>query len=280
MVHSRHSEGKLSVDSLITVDDRSVEPRRRINLMTSNPFAVIGSALIWALIALLTVTFSLIAIVCGVVLVPIDPQRRVAHWVNTLWGESIFFFNPLWRCRVTGRRRLDHRRTYIYIANHQSMLDIMALFSVRRQFKWVSKESLFRIPFLGWAMRAAGYISLLRGDRASIRVTTDQARAYLNNGMSVVFFPEGTRSATGELLPFKNGAFRLAAELGIPVVPVAIIGTRDLLVKGSWLFLGRRTVRVKVLPPIDVARYRSARIDGLRDEAFHAIARALKSKTR
>ena len=248
--------------------------------MASNPLAAIGSALIWALIALLTVVLSLIAVVCGFILAPIDPQRRLAHGVNTLWGEAVFLFNPLWRCRVTGQRRVEPRRAYIYIANHQSMLDIMALFALRRQFKWVSKESLFRIPFLGWAMRAAGYVSLQRGDRTSIRVTYDQARTYLEHGMSVVFFPEGTRSATGELLPFKNGAFRLAAEMGIPVVPVAIIGTRDLLVKGSWLFRGRRTVRVKVLPPIDVARYKSARIDGLRDEAFNAIARALKSKTR
>jgi len=122
-------------------------------------------------------------------------------------------------------------------------------------------------------MTLAGYVKLARGQSHSIHDAYERARRWLRSGMSVLFFPEGTRSRTGELGAFKNGAFKLAVATGIPVVPVAVSGTRDLLVKGSWRFRpGPHRVQVSVLPPI--APTTSA--DALRDEARARILKTLE----
>ncbi len=233
------------------------------------------AALMWLGIFVLTVVISLTVVVCGWLLAPFDRQRRVAHRLCGVWGESIFLAVPSWRLQIKGRARLDPRRRYILVANHQSLFDIMALFGLRRQFKWVAKDSLFRIPFLGWAMSAAKYVRLVRGERDSIRATYKQTKQWLASGISVLFFPEGTRSTTGEMLPFKNGAFKLAMELGVPVVPIAVDGTRNLLQRGSWLIQPRGVVRIDVLEPLDPASYRNQGPERFREDAQAAIQAAL-----
>lgn len=228
--------------------------------------AAIGSFFLWALIGILTIAFSLVIIVCAVLLWPVDPQRRIAHRLASLWGRAVFWSNPSWRLSVSGREHLDPRTAYVFVANHQSLLDIMALFALRRQFKWIAKRELFAIPLLGWAMALVGYIKLSRGQHGSIRETYDRARRWLFSGMSVLFFPEGTRSLTGEIGPFKNGAFKLAMETATPVVPIIVSGTRDLLMRGSWLFRCGSRVQITVLPPLDPATYHSSEPERLRDE--------------
>lgn len=230
------------------------------------------AAALWAVIAMLTVVFTTLIALSRLLLWPFDRQRKIPHWLAMLWGRAVFMSHPLWRVRVEGARRLDSQRHYIFVANHQSMLDIMALCYLNRQFKWVAKEELFRLPFLGWSMSLAGYVRLKRGQSRSIRDAYDQAGRWVREGMSVLFFPEGTRSLDGELGAFKPGAFKLALKARVPVVPIAISGTRDLLVKGSWRFrAGRQDVRVRVLPPLEP----SGEDEGLRERARAAILAAL-----
>lgn len=231
--------------------------------------------LLWSVISLLTVVFSLAMAACAVGLWVVDRQRKTVHWLACVWGRAVFWCRPSWRVTVTGRDLLEPRRRYILVANHQSLLDIMALYHLDRQFKWIVKEELFRIPFLGWAMALAGYVKLARGQSHSIHDAYEQARRWLALGMSVLFFPEGTRSLTGELGAFKNGAFKLAVETGTPVVPIAVSGTRDLLMRGSWRFRpGPQRVRVSVLPPIAP----TASADALRDEARARILREISPR--
>jgi 1-acyl-sn-glycerol-3-phosphate acyltransferase len=182
---------------------------------------------------------------------------------------------PPWRVRVTGRELLDPARPYIFVANHQSLFDILALFWLRRQFKWVAKDSLFAIPFLGWAMSAAGYIRLVRGRPSSIRASYDEARRWLTRRMSVCFFPEGTRSVTGQTGPFKNGAFKLSMETGVPVVPIAIAGTRELLQRGGWRVALQGRVEVRILPPVEPAPYYPDGADRFRDDVRAQVLAAL-----
>lgn len=223
------------------------------------------------MVALLTIVFSLVIIAYSMTLGWWDPQRRGSHWLATLWGAAVFWWNPWWRIVVRGRAHLKPQRPYIFVANHQSQLDIMAVFAIRHQFKWVAKEELFRIPFLGWAMSTAKYIKLARGRHGSIRDTYEEAARWLSAGISVCFFPEGTRTQTGTLLPFKNGAFKLALDANIPVVPIAIHGTRELLPRGSWLLRRRSRVVLTILNPMDPAPYRTSGPGRFRDDARQLI---------
>ena len=244
--------------------------------MKSNGASIVWAASVWFVIGLLTLMFSFAIMFCAACLLLADPKRKFLHWLATLWGRSIFLCTPSWRLTVTGREHIDPQKPYILISNHQSLLDIMALFCLRRQFKWVAKASLFKIPFVGWSMSLTRYIKLVRGKSGSVRHAYDQARRWLSAGISVFFFPEGTRSRTGQLGPFKNGAFKLALDTGIPIVPIVITGTRELLSRGNWLFRRRSHVRITVLPPINPARYhQQAGIVRLRNETRHLIHQTL-----
>ena len=223
-------------------------------MRNASPGAAVFAVLMWTLIGLVTLVMSLLTLLVAA-LTPGDRQRRAAHVVAGWWGQSIFLLMPTWRLRVKGRERIDPRRRYLLVSNHQSLFDIMAVYGVRRQFKWMAKDSLFRVPFLGWAMSAAKYIRLVRGVKESIRESAKQTKGWLNQGMSVLIFPEGTRSGGAEMLPFKNGAFKLAIELRVPIVPIAIDGSWKLLSRGGWRIQPTARVRVGVLPPVDPAGY-------------------------
>jgi len=237
---------------------------------------VLKTVYIWVVIGVLTTVISLVIVAGALPLLLIDPRRRISHTLASLWGRLTFLAVPWWQLTVTGRSHIDPRRPYILVANHQSLLDILVVCTIRRQFKWVAKDNLFLIPFLGWAMALAGYIRLARGRHGSIRETYVQARRWLDRGMSVCFFPEGTRSRTGELGAFKNGAFKLALETGLPVVPIAIQGTYDAIQRGSWIFHPSSRMRVTVLPPIDPKPYAPDGDTRLRDDVRAAISRTLQ----
>lgn len=234
-----------------------------------------NSARIWLVIGAMTVFFSSAMLLCAPVVLLAQPRRTFLHVLATLWGRSIVSCSPSWMLTVNGREHLKPNRPHILVSNHQSLLDIMTLLVINQDFKWVAKGSLFKIPFLGWGMALAGYIRLIRREADSIRETYDKAKRWLDSGVSVFFFPEGTRSPTGQLLPFKNGAFKLAMETGVPVVPIAISGTRDVLRRGSWLFHRTSHIRITILPPLDPTDYRTSGVSRLRDEARTQIANAL-----
>ena len=236
---------------------------------------VVGSLVVWWLIGVVTVVFSLLIMVGSLVVWIVDPKRMSLHWLASGWGRAVFLCNPFWRVTVNGRHHLHPHHAYILVSNHQSLFDIMALFSVNRHFKWVAKDSLFRIPLMGWAMSCVHYIKLERGRHGSIRDTYAQAKRWLEEGVSVFFFPEGTRSRTGELGPFKNGAFKLALETGIPVVPIAISGTRDLLERGGWMLRFRTHVHISLFPALEPATYGPNDADRLRDDARNFIQQTL-----
>ncbi len=204
---------------------------------------------------------------------PFDRNRLIAgrfyRYLAVIWSRSF----PFWRIRIDGRWQ-PGRGAYVVVANHQSFLDIFVLCNIPHEMKWVAKKELFKIPMFGWGLRLAGDICLDRGDTASALKVMDQARRYLKNGMSVMIFPEGTRSEDGTLLPFKPGAFKLAVETGVPVLPIAVSGSANGMPKGGpWV---RPTkVSVKILEPIPTAGLRGRDVRKLRDDVRDRIARAL-----
>jgi 1-acyl-sn-glycerol-3-phosphate acyltransferase len=181
--------------------------------------------------------------------------------------------NPLWTFEISGTMPDDPRRPYIAVANHESFVDILLLSHLPFEMKWMSKSDFFGYPLVGWMMRMARDIRLERGDRASRAQALDECRDRLAKHVSVMIFPEGTRSHTGELQPFKDGAFSLSVETGLPILPMAIVGTRDALIKHDWRF-GRSDAEVRVLDPIEPGTGPDA-VDDLRNRTHAALAAAL-----
>jgi len=164
----------------------------------------------------------------------------------------------------------------VFVSNHQSNVDIWALLAVTPpSTRFVAKQVLFRVPLMGWAMSATGFIPIDRTNRASAIRSLDRAADRVRNGRSILLFAEGTRSISGELQPFKKGPFHLALRAGAPVVPLAIAGSWEVMQpRGLRVRPGR--VEVRALPPIDPLPYRPDDHDGLRASAHAAIEAALR----
>ena len=201
---------------------------------------------------------------------PFDRHRRVLHLYSCFWAQIYFYFNPMWRVRVAGRDKLPWRGPAVIVANHESLADILVLFALYRPFKWVSKESVFKVPFVGWNMRLNGYVPLRRGDKASITEMMKRCRDYLAKGVPVMIFPEGTRSHDGHVKPFKDGAFRLAVDADCPVVPVVLTGTANTLPKHGFVLRDRVDCRVRVLDPVHPSAC-DRDLDRLRDRVRELI---------
>ena len=173
--------------------------------------------------------------------------RDQAHGLCMFWARLLFRFIPFWRLEMEGLERLP-QGPFVLIANHRSALDVLALAHLKLSFRWLAKASIFRFPLLGWALSWVGYVPVERGDAPSGRRALRLCAEHLRGGRSMLFFPEGTRSL-GAIKAFKVGAFKLALEAKVPLVPVLLRGTEELLPKGS-LVPRRGRVQLKVLDPI------------------------------
>src|SRR5215208_6484683 len=209
---------------------------------------------------------------------PFDRNRVVAGRFLRFVGAGISRTFPPWRLRVEGRWPA-RKGPFVVVAHHQSMLDILMLARLPREMKWVAKEELFKLPWVGWMLRMAGDIPIRRGDAESGGEALARAKAYLARGMSVLIFPEGTRSAKGTLLPFKSGAFRLAIDAGVPVLPIAVHGTAHGMPKGGpWVRPCRAFARI--LAPVATAGRSVDDAGKLKDEVRRLIAAELPMEQR
>lgn len=203
-----------------------------------------------------------------------DPGRYRAGFAFRQLAVIHQKLNPLWKFSVTGTIPSDPRRPYMVVANHESFVDILLIAHLPFEMKWLSKSEFFRYPLIGWMMRMAGDIRLDRGDRKSKVRVLHEMQDRLTKQVSVMVFPEGTRSQSGELGDFYDGAFRIAIQAGVPILPLAVIGTRDALIKRDWRF-GSSHAEVRVLDPIPTEGLTRADTAALRDRARAAIAAAL-----
>jgi 1-acyl-sn-glycerol-3-phosphate acyltransferase len=233
--------------------------------------------LFWSYLAISNVVWWLGSLPVAAVSLLTDRRRRLLHLYSCAWAYHYVACLPLWRVRWSGREHLPAGLTAVIVANHQSLGDILVLFGLFRHYKWVSKASIFKVPFIGWNMRANDYVGLVRGDRASIARMMDHCRRHLRAGSSVLIFPEGTRSEDGRLKAFKHGAFTLAVEAGLPVVPIVIDGTVDalpkhgLMLRSPWFL----PVSATILPPVapDAAPTVEALAELVRDRMADELAR-------
>jgi 1-acyl-sn-glycerol-3-phosphate acyltransferase len=228
------------------------------------------SIAIWLLIALLVLVWLPLLAAIYVATVPRDPGRyTVGRWFRRAAMVAVAI-NPLWRFRVSGVRITDPRRPYVAVSNHESYADIFLISHLPWEMKWLSKKEVFRIPFMGWMMQMAGDIGVVRGRASSRAQALLGIRDRLRKRVSVMVFPEGTRSPTSEMLPFRDGAFRAAIEAGAPVLPLVVAGTRHAMARGSLVF-NRAVAEVRVLEPIETAGMTMADMPRLRDEVRRRI---------
>jgi 1-acyl-sn-glycerol-3-phosphate acyltransferase len=227
----------------------------------------------WTLIALTAPILFLIAVLIWLVTLPFDRRKVILHIYSCAWAVLFVALNPLWRLNVTRRDHLPWKGPAVIVANHASLVDILVLFGLFRPFKWVSKQENFKIPFIGWNMRLNGYVALVRGDRESVITMLARCSQLLGRGNPVLFFPEGTRSVDGRMRPFKDGAFELSVQHGVPLIPVAVHGTSRALPKHGMVLRAHVDAHVDVLDPLDPADYGS--VAELREAARERIAAAL-----
>jgi 1-acyl-sn-glycerol-3-phosphate acyltransferase len=176
------------------------------------------------------------------------------HLLARFWANSILWVARV-KVTVSGAEKLDPNRSYIYMANHQSNADIpLLLGQLPVQFRWLAKAELFKIPIFGRAMRGVGYISIDRSNRKSAFESLERAARTIRNGTSVLIFPEGTRSRDGHILPFKKGGFVLSVDSGVPIVPIIIRGTRDIIPKGHFM-IRPAPVTMQILDPVETTGF-------------------------
>ena len=184
------------------------------------------------------------------------------HKIARFWGKSILVVSRI-KVTVKGMSNLDLAHPYIYMPNHQSNFDIPVMLGhLKVQFRWLAKMELFKIPIFGHAMRKAGYISIDRYDRESAFKSLETAAQKIKNGVSVLIFPEGTRSRDGKLGAFKKGGFVLAIDSGVPIVPVVIEGTHEIMTKGKFQ-VNPGHVSMVIHKPIDTSAYTRETKEGL-----------------
>ena len=227
----------------------------------------------WTETVILVILGTPLVFLTWCVTAPFDSGRYASGRLFRLIGVMSVKLNPLWRFDTAGDFIRDPRRPYVAVSNHESYADIFLISHLPWEMKWLSKETMFKIPCMGWMMRMAGDIEIRRGERASTVQAMNDARDRLKKRVSVMIFPEGTRSRDGELLPFKDGAFRLALESGAPILPIVVAGTRACMAKGTFRFQ-RARARVKVLPPIETSGMTLDDIATLRERTRTVIAEA------
>ena len=211
---------------------------------------VVLSALFWIFLVATSAVLFLVALAIWAITLPFDRRRKALHGFTSVWASLYTWLNPAWRVRVEGREKIAPDTAYVMVANHLSLLDILVMFRLFAHFKWVSKIENFRLPFIGWNMVLNDYVKLRRGDRSSVFQMIRACRRHLDQGSSVMIFPEGTRSNTGRLRSFKSGAFEIAQSARVPLLPIVLRGTSDALPKKGLVLQGQHDILIQCLDPI------------------------------
>lgn len=209
-------------------------------------------------IVLLVFTLVYFVLFCVIFMLTVlfDRRRAVVHVVSRWWSKSLFRLNPRWKMRVEGLEKIDRSKPYVIIVNHQSMVDIPLLYELPLNFRWVSKREVYKWPIFGAVLWMHGDIAIERGAKKGARRMLNEGKMWVERGVSVAVFPEGTRSKTGHVGKFRDGAFVLAKHAGVGILPCVSDGTGNMSV-GWKLRMPHRFV-VKVLDPVSAEEVASS----------------------
>jgi 1-acyl-sn-glycerol-3-phosphate acyltransferase len=231
------------------------------------------SAFLWAATAFcLTVDLPFLVLVAFLTRKS-DPGRRLVGRMFRGVGKVTIGLNPYWKFRLERATTQPFHEPSVVVSNHESEADIFLSTLLPWDLKYLAKKEIYESPIMGWGMKLAGDIGVVRGDRRSGVKALLECRRKLASGVSVIIFPEGTRSRTDEMLPFKDGAFRIAVDQQVPVQPVALAGTRNALPPGSMLF-GASNAVIRILDPVPTKGLTAADVSALTERVREMIAQA------
>ncbi len=179
-----------------------------------------------------------------------DKRRLATHMMSTFWAWHFQSLIPFWKLHLEGRDKIPWNRPVVMVANHRSLIDILALYKLRRPFKWTSKEENFKLPFVGMVLSLSNSVRINRESLRSGAQFLSQAEEEMRKGSSILLFPEGTRSKTKDMRPFKEGAFLLAKKTGSGIIPIVHIGSEKTFDRGSWVLKGKAPIHIRVLDEI------------------------------
>jgi 1-acyl-sn-glycerol-3-phosphate acyltransferase len=229
---------------------------------------MIRTIFVWTCIVIATLVLGVLTLMSY----PFDPKGRIGHCCARLWGRIALLANGV-KVNVEGLENIKNKGPFIFMSNHQGSYDIFVLLGhLPFQFKWLVKKELFSIPFFGWAMSAAGYISLDRqGTRETVEAMNEAAKK-IHDGMSVTIFPEGSRSPDGSIQPFKKGGFSLALKAKVPIIPISLAGTREIMPKDR-LTASSGEIRIRIGDPIETGPYSMKERNALMEKVSETITK-------
>ncbi len=240
--------------------------------LLGNPVSrTILSVWAWLMIGVVVIIWVPLTFVVFLATAPFDKGRYRAGWMFRRLCVVHTWLNPMWSFHTSGLEITDPRRPYVVVANHESFADMLLISHLPWEMKWLAKETWFKFPLVGWLVMMAGDIKIIRGNKQSIITAMKGCHDRLEKNVSVMLFPEGTRTRDGELGEFKDGAFRLAIETGCPILPLVVAGTREAMQKGDWRW-NVTSAEVRVLTPIETTGLTKADVGELRDRVRTIIA--------
>lgn len=212
----------------------------------------IYSIIVWIIMVIVSIIITPFFLLVWILTFWWDKRRIWSHMMGTFWAWAYQSLVIFWKLKLEGREKIPWNRPVVLVANHRSFVDILALYKVRRPFKWVSKAENFKTPFIGMVLSLTNCIKIQRGSfRAGLQFIS-QAEKEMKKGSSLMIFPEGTRSKTGKMRAFQDGAFVLAKKMKCGIIPIAHIGTEKALHSGkeSWVVQGKTNIMISVLDEI------------------------------
>lgn len=211
---------------------------------------IIKSLAVWLIGILYMLLFFPLTFLIWLLVLPFDREREITHWILNWQSRILVWLLPIWKIRIEGREKGLKDTPFVIISNHQSILDILLINCLCYRLKWISKIENIKLPVLGWYLRMAGYIIIDRGNPESKEKMMEKSFRCLKGGTSIMMFPEGTRSADCEIGIFKRGAFQLAINTHIPILPIVLDGSGGVLPKHGLIFTTGHKIRIKVFDPV------------------------------
>ena len=224
----------------------------------------------WFALGVIVIVWTPIVFLVWIATTPFDKGRYATGYTFRRLCVLHQWLNPLWKFKTSGQLPANKRNPYVMVSNHESFVDMLLLSHLKMEMKYLSKESFLRIPLVGWMMKMSGDVSVLRGDRSSGAAALIVCEKWLKRKMSVMIFPEGTRSFDGEMRGFKDGAFILAIRTQTPMLPVVVHGTRSALRKSDWR-MGDTKAEVRVLEIIETTGMTLDDVPALRERVRDAM---------